>query len=140
MLLSMGRTGAKRRIFGGILYLITATGTAFSLANGLDAQYGWSNLMRIALAGSAAFALAALMCLLKTHYSIMVGLLAVCLAWVYFGPVVADVPWRSISSYVSIRYDLHDEVISIFFLFLATVYTVVQFLTHNKSLERAMTA
>jgi hypothetical protein len=124
MLLTSEAAVGSRSVGGAVLYILTAAAQTWWVADAIgELGYPWPRLLPILLAASALFVTSAVSGILQMRFRTMLDVTALCLAWGYFGPVLAIMPWRDIAGYVRVRYDLHDQFIAILLLLGATLYT-----------------
>ena len=82
--------------------------------------------MRIALVGSALLGIACLMSLFNLRYGVLLGSVALCLSWFYFGPLAMYIPWNRLIWFITIQYHGAEQAAALFFLLAATIFTLTQ--------------
>jgi hypothetical protein len=129
----------KTKIITAILYAAAALATANWLDYAFASQqpYGYSVLLKLALAGSVAFVIACVAAFLRGWYSKVFGLVAVCLSWLYFAPLAYTLPWSNFVWLIRIHYRGADEVLAICVLAAVTVYSLLLLRPDRTSLAKA---
>ena len=116
----------KQRVIGAIIYALVALATANWIEYGLwsGQPYGHQGPMRVALAGTAAFAISIFLSLLRSRFELLFGVVGIGLSWPYFGLLAADLPWKDVVWLVRIHVHGLDQVAAILFLIVATIYVL----------------
>ncbi len=84
-------------------------------------------LLYVALIASVTFAIAGLVAIWRLRRGVALGVLAVFLAWSYFGPFAFAIPWSDLAWFVSVQYHGGAQLTALVSLWAATIHTIVEF-------------
>lgn len=133
MLLTLQRRGGIwKKTFSALIYL-TASLTA---ANWLgwyhmlqeDNSRGLPALAKLAVGGCVIFAAGCLLSLFNSRFGIILGGIAACMSWPYFGFLAAYLPWRDFVWLVKSDVGGWAKVTAVFGLLPATIWSLLQLL------------
>ena len=124
-------TTVNQRLTAGGIYLLAAFTTDTTVEESLFASSasgyhfsGWSGaIINASLIGSLLLGLAFLSVLIKPKYGNLVALVGASLAWPYFAYLAWHLPWRDFVWLVTIHSGGKLEVMAVFSLLAATIYS-----------------
>ena len=128
MLLSSSEGNQVRLRYGTAFAYVAA---AVTTANWIDyamwpeQPYGHQILLRISFVGSGLFGIGCLVSLFRFRSASIFGMAGACFSWPYFSILAADMPWSKFVWLVTVHDHGAAQVMSIFFLTMATVFSLI---------------
>ena len=134
-----------RRVISAIVYVAAAIATSnfleFLLWNQTLGYQPVDILLRMAVVGSVTFGLAFLVAFFRWGYAVVLGSVAACFSWPYFGLATVFFHWRELARLKDAVYlGDGDEtnvfgLAAIFFLLISTVYSLIEVWKWKRSRE-----